>query len=302
MLGSQSDAARQRFIAGARQRAVLIALVPALAQLSACGGNSRSAESHPRSEPASATAQATTQSTPPAAATQPQRAKPSNAQLLSGGTVVVVDPGHNGANANALQTIDQLVPAGRGRMKACNTTGTGTDGGYPEASFNWDVAIRLKRLLSTGGARVVLTRSGNTGVGPCVNQRAAIGNAAHADAVIAIHADGAPAAGRGFSIIYAPDREETARTFAASMRLAHDVHEALLVSGTLPPSTYEGHDGYSLRDDLAGLNLSTQPAIFVELGNMRNSTDAEIQTDAARRQQLAEALASGLAAFLTSSR
>jgi N-acetylmuramoyl-L-alanine amidase len=217
------------------------------------------------------------------------------------GETVVVDPGHNGHNYLYPSIINRLVPAGRGRVKPCNTTGTSTDGGYPEAAFNWDVALRLRALLLAQGARVVLTRHSNTGVGPCVNVRAAIGNAARADAVIAIHADGGPPDGRGFQVIYAPDLGATARTYAASLRLARAVNHGLRASGVLPPSTYVGHDGYSVRDDLAGLNLSTRPAIFVELGNMRNSTDAAIQISPQMRERLAKALDAGLKQFLVAS-
>jgi N-acetylmuramoyl-L-alanine amidase len=211
---------------------------------------------------------------------------------------VLVDPGHNGGNADAPSVINRLVPAGRGRMKPCNTTGTATNGGYPEAAFNWDVALRLRRLLRAAGARVVMTRSDDTGVGPCVNERAAIGNRAHADAVIAIHADGAPATGRGFQVIYPPDTGDTAGIYPDSLRLARAVHGALHQSGLLPESSYIGHHGYDERDDLAGLNLSTRPAIFVELGNMRNAQDAQIQLDPADREVLARALARGITAFL----
>jgi N-acetylmuramoyl-L-alanine amidase len=214
------------------------------------------------------------------------------------GKVVLLDPGHNGGNFAAPEIINRLVPAGRGHMKPCNTTGTETDNGYTEAAFNWDVALRLRRILVGEGARVVLTRHSNTGVGPCVNERAAIGNRAHADAAIAIHADGGPPDGRGFQVIYAPDEGSTAPTFASSLRLAHSVHAALLASGVLVPSTYDGQHGYSVRNDLAGLNLSTRPAILVELGNMRNSADAALQADPAVRQQLADALARGLRSFL----
>ena len=52
--------------------------------------------------------------------------------------------------------------------------------------------------------RVVLTRTSNAGWGPCITERAAIGNRAHADAAISIHADGGPASGRGFHVIYPP--------------------------------------------------------------------------------------------------
>ena len=212
---------------------------------------------------------------------------------------VVLDPGHNGGNVNAPSVINQLVAAGRGRMKPCNTTGTATASGYSEASFNWDVALRVRRLLEDRGALVILTRQDNTGIGPCVDKRAAIGNAAHADAVIAIHADGAPPSGRGFHVIYPPDAGSTAPIYQSSLRLAHAVHDAILGSGLLPTSTYLGQNGYDQRDDLAGLNLSTQPAIFVELGNMDNPTDASIQTDPGARQHLAEAIALGVTAFLS---
>lgn len=216
------------------------------------------------------------------------------------GKTVAIDPGHNGDNYLHPGIINALVPAGRGQVKACDTTGTSTDAGYAEAAFNFDVALRLKRLLLAQGARVVLTRHTNTGVGPCVNVRAAIGNAARADAVIAIHADGGPPGGRGYSVIYAPDYGSTARIYGASLRLARDVNHALRASGVFPPSTYVGQNGYSVRNDLAGLNLSTRPKIFVELGNMRNSTDAAIQVRARMRQALALALDRGLERYIRS--
>jgi N-acetylmuramoyl-L-alanine amidase len=98
--------------------------------------------------------------------------------------------------------------------------------------------------------------------------------------------------------MYAPDSGPTAAIYAASLRLARDVHDAILATGIFPPSTYLGQNGYDQRTDLAGLNLSTRPAIFVELGNMRNATDAQLQVDPAVRERLAAALDSGLVRFL----
>ena len=42
---------------------------------------------------------------------------------------------------------------------------------------------------------------------------------------------------------------------------------------------YIGQDGFSVRDDLGGLNLSDVPAVFLEAGNMRNPADAALLTD-----------------------
>jgi N-acetylmuramoyl-L-alanine amidase len=63
-------------------------------------------------------------------------------------------------------------------------------------------------------------------------------------------------------------------------------------------SNYLGSDGLDRRADLAGLNLSTVPAVYVECGNMRNATDATWMSRAPGRQALAARLAAGVLAFL----
>jgi N-acetylmuramoyl-L-alanine amidase len=130
------------------------------------------------------------------------------------GKVVAIDPGHNPNNWKHLAEIDKLVPAG-GFLKACDTTGTESANGYTEAAFNLDVATRLAHILKAAGVTVVLTRTAHTPWGPCINQRAAIGNRAHTDAAISIHADGAPPDGRGFDVIYPPDTGITRRIATA---------------------------------------------------------------------------------------
>src|SRR5437764_5300556 len=92
------------------------------------------------------------------------------------GTTVVLDPGHNGANASHPAEVNRQVPNGRGGTKVCDPTGTSADGGYPEHAFNCDVALRVRDALTARGVRVVLTRPDDAGVGPCVNDRAAIAN------------------------------------------------------------------------------------------------------------------------------
>jgi N-acetylmuramoyl-L-alanine amidase len=206
------------------------------------------------------------------------------------GRTIAIDPGHNSANWSHPQQIGRLVEAG-GFRKACDTTGTATGGGYTEAAYDLDVALRLARLLRAVGARVVLTRSTNGGVGPCVDERAAIGNRAHADAAISVHADGGPAGGRGFHVIYKPDAPRS-RALALAIRRA-------FAAGTAEPySTYAGHDGLDVRSDLGGLNLSVVPKVLVETANMRNAADAARLASAAYRQREAAALERGLESFL----
>jgi N-acetylmuramoyl-L-alanine amidase len=213
---------------------------------------------------------------------------------------VVLNPGHNGGNASHPAEIDRLVPSGFGQEKACDTTGTDTDAGYPEYAFNWDVALRVARILRGHGVRVILTRHSDHGVGPCVNQRAAIGNHPWVDAVVSIHADGAPASGQGFHVNQDSRRPQgaTAQVARESWQLGRDIHAALVRSSGLVPSTYIGEDGYYYRDDLAGLNLARRPATFLELGNMKNPHDAALQSSRSGRERIAAAVAAGILAFL----
>jgi len=212
--------------------------------------------------------------------------------------VIVLDPGHNGGNAAHPEIINQLVNVITER-KPCDTTGTQTNAGYPEHAFTFDVATRLAGLLRKKGARVVLTRNSDTGVGPCITQRAAIGNRVHADVAISIHADGGPPGGYGFEVIepgLVPGY--TDKIIAPSRRLGLDIRNAYHAVAGEPYSTYIGTAGIDVRTDLGGLNLSRVPKVFIECANMRNTADAARLTSAAFRQRVAVALADGFSAFL----
>ncbi|WP_307849412.1 N-acetylmuramoyl-L-alanine amidase [Qaidamihabitans albus] len=214
--------------------------------------------------------------------------------------VVVLDAGHNGGNASHPEAVNRQVPAGRGRMKACNTTGTATAGGYPEHAFNFDVSRRVGDILTAAGVRVVPTRDADVGIGPCVDERAAIGNEANAAAVVSIHADGSTAAGaRGFHIAYAAPPLNEAQGEPAN-RLARTLRDTFEAAG-FPTANYLGEQGLSARDDLAGLNLSERPAVLVECGNMRDAGEAAAMSTPAGRQRYAEAIAAGITAYLGTS-
>lgn len=209
----------------------------------------------------------------------------------------MLDPGHNGGNAAHPAEINRAVPAGRGQTKPCNTTGTATNAGYPEHAFTFDVAQRVGKALAGKGIRVVYTRQNDTGVGPCVDRRAAIGNEADADAVVSIHADGSEAAGAtGFHVAYSSPALNAAQG-EPSTRLAQTLRDTLRTSG-FTTANYIGGNGLSARADLAGLNLSTRPVALVECGNMRNAAEAARMTSAAGRQQYATAIAAAIEAYL----
>jgi N-acetylmuramoyl-L-alanine amidase len=185
------------------------------------------------------------------------------------------------------------------QQEACDTTGTATDSGYTEAAFNFAVALQVAADLRAAGATVVLTRTSNTGVGPCITQRAAIGNQAHANAAVSIHADGGPPAGYGFAVLEPVADGINATIVAPSAVLGTDLRDAFASVTGEAVSTYDGTNGIQPRDDLGGTNLSTVPKVFIECANMRNPADAAKVTSPAWQALAAKGIAAGLTAFLT---
>lgn len=214
----------------------------------------------------------------------------------------MLNPGHNGGDASHPAEINRQVPAGFGNYKACDTTGTETNAGYPEHAYTWDVALRTMRILQQQGVRVVLTRPDDTGVGPCVDQRAAAGNRGDVAAVVSIHGDGAPSSGHGFFVNTAARQPNGAsdEVMRRNRTLAVTLRDALQRGTGLTTSTYLGTNGIYATTKFAALNLATRPAAFLEIGNMRNASDAAIQSSSSGRERIARAVAAGIMTFLDS--
>ena len=257
-------------------------------------------------EPATAT---TTLAPPPSAtagsaASTPSTGPPASSPKVvstSGrlaGRVIVIDPGHNGANGAHPEVITKQVNAG-GFTKDCNTTGTATDGGYTESAFDFAVATDLQARLQALGASVVMTRTDDHGVGPCVDERGLTAQRAHADLLLSVHADGAPPGGHGFHVAHAGViKGYTDSTAGPSDGLAVAVRDALAAGG-FTPSTYFGQQGLITRTDLGTLNRAGVPAVLTELGNMRSPADAALLQSSAGQARLADALAAGIVAYLS---
>lgn len=232
-------------------------------------------------------------------------AGPSAQRLPLAGRVVVIDPGHQLGNRHHTSEISRRVDAG-GFTKACNTTGTATDAGYPEATFTWGVATRMRRQLEALGARVVMTRTSNNDElwGPCIDVRGSLGNPGEGrpvgDVRISIHGDGSLASGdHGFHVIRPGELDGWTDDIAdGSAVLAEDVRDGL-VDGGWVVSTYRGREGIDVRSDLGTLNHSDIPAVMVELGNMRDDDEGAVMASAAGQRRYARALVAGVRTWLS---
>lgn len=278
-------------------RAALVLLVAAL--VTGCSSTptivppSHSPTATPASAaPTSAGPTPTASTTPTWAPGKAKASTPSAAAKPLAGRTVVVDPGHNGVWTKAL---NRPVPAGNGRTKPCNSSGT-AGGTLAEHAFTWALAQALVARLERLGAKVVLTRPDDHGSGPCVSVRARITNDANADLLVSLHADGNLAKGaRGYHIIVSSTMIGGGSVERRSVALAHDLRTALDATHTMPHSTYiGGGTAIHARSDIAGLNLIRVPGVMLELGNMRNAADLALQRSPAWRQTVARALADGI--------
>jgi N-acetylmuramoyl-L-alanine amidase len=240
---------------------------------------------------------------PDGSATAAGTAAPGTGPLA--GRVVVIDPGHNPENSKHAAEIARQVDIGT-HKKECDTTGTSTDAGYAEADFTLDVAHRMRALLQAQGATVRLTQDGDRPWGPCVDERARIGNTSRADAVVSVHADGSAQGNRGFHVILPGSVHAGGADTRPILGPSRDLGERIAgrfvrATGSAPANYIGDGTGLDTRTDLGGLNLSTVPKVFVECGNMRDTKDAALLTSGAWRQQAAQGISEGIVSFLRES-
>ncbi|MEP9393332.1 N-acetylmuramoyl-L-alanine amidase [Gordonia sp. VNK1] len=210
--------------------------------------------------------------------TAPAAAAPTAGALT--GKTIFLDPGHQGSAAG--HDLAKQVPDGRGGTKDCQTTGATGVNGTPEHTVNWDIAQLVKAGLESQGARVVLSRNDDTGWGGCVDERAAAASRSGAAVAVSLHADstttGSDATKKGFHMIVptlpVPDATVNQVQGSGGRTASNLMRDAFLKAG-FPAANYAGVvNGIQTRSDIAAVNLTKVPAVFIEMGNLSNPQEA----------------------------
>ncbi len=234
-----------------------------------------------------------------ASAVAPAAARPAADDKPLAGKLILLDPGHQLGNSNPKFSRQMAQTFFNGAIrKGCNTTGTATNAGLPEATFTWRVAKQLKPMLEAAGATVRMTRSTNSydAWGPCVWDRAKLANRIGADAMLSIHADGASAGSKGFfAMTPALIPGWTDDVVRKDRRLAKAMIAGMAGAGA-PRSNYIPNQLLVSRDTTS-LNVSNVPTVTVEVGNMRNAQEARRMSSAAGQRQYAQWLYAGLTRY-----
>lgn len=203
--------------------------------------------------------------------------------------ILVLDPGHGGEDAGTHSVLD----------------------GHTEKEFTLDWALRVRRILTTNGWQVHLTRSSDSSL--ALSNRVAFAEERQADLFLSLHFNSAGQnrleAGLETYCLTPPGMpsnltrgfaDDAALNFpnnafdAQNLALALDIHRALL--------QINGHRDRGVRRARfpAVLRGQNRPAILVEGGYLSNPREAGLIADPAYREKLAEALASALQAAVRS--
>jgi N-acetylmuramoyl-L-alanine amidase len=204
--------------------------------------------------------------------------------------VVVIDAGHQ-AHANL-----HLEPIGPGSKTRKYKVSGGTSGRVthaPESVINLRVALRLRDVLTHAGVTVVMVRT-KQNVNIPNSQRAKIGNAAHADLTVRIHCDGAARSIHGILMLVPKRNKWTGPIVARSARAGRAILSATLLT------TGARDRGITPRSDMSGFNWSLVPSVLIEMGNMKNTKEDKLLSNAAYEQKLAEGISRGVLAYAAS--
>lgn len=193
------------------------------------------------------------------------------------GNALVVDVRHRPKSLNLKDLVIGL-DAGHGGPYP----GAVSPSGLTEKEVNLDIVRNMARILTDKGAKVVLTRDGDTG--PSMAERKRIWKEAGVDIAISVHnnASGNPLTTMGTSAYY---KHISNRAFASAL------HQSMLKLG-LADFGLTGNFNFSLNGP------TDYPNALVEVLFMSSLPEEELLADPAYRRKLAEQIVKGLADYL----
>jgi N-acetylmuramoyl-L-alanine amidase len=187
------------------------------------------------------------------------------------------------------------------------SSGAELKNGTTEVHIVWMISLKLQKLLEAEGFKVVMTKSKEDELVKN-KDRARIANEAKAALMVRLHCDAS--ADSGFAIYY-PDRQGTKdgitgpaeMVMQQSQRAAEAIHAemAKALKDVLKDGGVRG-DSQTLigskQGALTGSIFSQVPVVTIEMVVLSNKSDAAFIKSDDGQQQMAQAMAAGVASFL----
>ena len=182
--------------------------------------------------------------------------------------VIVVDPGHGGADP-----------------------GASSPNKVREKDLNLVMGLKLEEALKALGYNVVMTRSADVAVG--LYDRPALANEINADIFISMHANSTTSSSvSGIEILYCPETSKI-KNGVDQHSLAKFVMEEVL------KATGGKETRINKRPDLVVLNTTRMPAILIETGFISNAEDEKLITNDIYQNKFIHGILTGVDRYFT---
>ena len=158
----------------------------------------------------------------------------------------------------------------------------------PEYEVNLQASLKLRDLLESEGATVVMTRTAND-VYITNIQRATMLNNAHVDLALQIHCDGSTNRSHNGISMWVCDKGPYSD---ASAEAAHCMLMAMLAR------TGARNAGENRSGNYMSLNYSMTPSVLVEMGYLSNAAEEQKLVTDSYQQLLAEGMVEGICNWL----
>lgn len=192
----------------------------------------------------------------------------SDAKSVLKGKIICIDPGHGGTDVGAIGHIG------------------GKD--VYEKNITLSIALPLRDMLTSAGAKVVMTRDTDKDVygpwadaDPELQARCDIANEAHADAFVSIHIDSFSNSSVDGTTAYYNAKS------SKDLLLAQMMHQATMNSLSIPDRGMKSNDFY--------VNVyTTMPSVLMEMGFITNDHRVKMLTSSWGPRGIAQSLFNGL--------
>lgn len=172
--------------------------------------------------------------------------------------IIVIDAGHGGKDPGAV------------------------NGKYNEKSIVINVAKGVQAKLQSQGARVIMTRTGDTY--PTLSDRVDITKNSYAEVFVSIHANAAGASASGAETFYNTSKNENG---TESSELAKEIQKQIVALADMNDRGAKNQEFYVIKNQ----NI---PSVLVELGFITNSNDLSKLVSSQYQELYAEAIYRGI--------